>query len=317
MLKLIGASFVALALAASAPAFAQDIQEAQVGIDGGGDIFLYGALVRPTTDAPAPFVLIVPSATADLNGNSGGTNPNTYKLLAQALAAKGVGSLRYDRRGVGASKAALGPEEDVVLDTYVNDVVTWAKFLALQPKVKCVALLGHAEGALIAALAAKKTPMCGIIEVGGAGRPAWELFALQLKAASDAGKLPRDSYIQASHILDELRAGRRTADVPLSLASLLRPSLQPYLISWLTRDPIEALRGLYPILIIQGDKDNQAGSDDARRLANVSRRSKLVTLAGADHALKLAPANPDEIAADAPIAPQAPAAIAEFVLAAH
>lgn len=288
----IGITLLAAVIGCCSTAFAQ---EATVGVEAGPDSFLYGSLLRPDAAAPtpAPYVLIVPgSGPTDRNGNStaADVNPNSYKLLAEGLAARGVGSLRTDKRGVGGSATAMGPESDLRLSTYVDDTITWVKFLQAQPQVKCVVILGHSEGALIAALAAQKVKTCGVIEVAGAGRPAAELIAGQLKTAKDAGKLSDGTYDQAVHILDELKAGRPVADVPLALSSLFRPSVQPYLMSWLNIDPIDAEKGLSPLMVLQGDHDLQVGLEDARRLANVSRAIRLVVLPGVNHVLKIAPA---------------------------
>jgi pimeloyl-ACP methyl ester carboxylesterase len=289
MKTLFWAACLAGAVCGAPSAFAQD---AMVGIDAGQDSFLYGSLVKPQSADPAPFVLIVPAASpTDRNGNSGtGKTPNTYKLLAEALAARGVGSLRFDARGVGGSVDAMGAETDLRLSTFVDDTVNWAKFLQLQPQVKCVVILGHAEGALIGALAAQKVKTCGVIEVAAVSRPAGDLIADQLKTAKDAGKLSEDLYDQAIHILAELRANRPVSDVPLALSSLFRPSLQPYLMSWLNQDPIAAEQGLSPLMVLQGENDLEVAPEDARRLANVSRAIRLVVLPGVNHVLKVAPA---------------------------
>jgi pimeloyl-ACP methyl ester carboxylesterase len=219
-----------------------------------------------------------------------GKNTNTYKLLAEALAARGIGSLRIDMRGVGGSFDALGSEANLKLDTFVDDTVDWAKFLQLQPRVKCVVILGHAEGALIAAMAAQKVKTCGVIEVASSSRPAGDLIADQLKTAKDAGKISDVMYDQATHILAELRAGRPVSEVPLPLSSLFRPGLQPYLMSWLNQDPVAAEAGLYPLMVLQGANDLEVAPEDARRLANVSRAIRLVVLPGVNHVLKVAPA---------------------------
>jgi pimeloyl-ACP methyl ester carboxylesterase len=327
MHRLIGAALALGALgAAGAYAPSAIAQEATVGVDGGGDTFLYGSLLKPATTEPAPFVLIAPSSGAvDRNGNPAGAGPrpDTYKLLAQALADKGVGSLRTDRRGIAGSAAAVDDESKVTLDTYVDDTVTWAKFLSLQPQVKCVLLLGHSEGALVAALAAQKVKPCGVIEIAGAGRPAGEVLAAQLKTAEATGHLSEATYDTATKILAELRAGHTVKDVPIALDSLFRPGLQPYLISWLGRDPVAAQEGLYPVLIIQGDHDAEVSVDDARRLANVSRGIRLVILPGVDHALKMvetktADQNPPALVsasgdATAPLAPGVVQAIVDFI----
>lgn len=283
-------TLMAAVLGWSPAAFAQ---EAMVAIDAGQNSLLYGSLLRPVATDSVPFVMIVPGVSpTDRNGNisAAGKTPNTYKLLADALAARGYGSLRVDTRGVGGSAGALGSEDDLRLEVLVDDIANWARFLQVQPGVKCVAILGHSEGALIAALAAQKVKTCGVIEVAGASRPAGDVIANQLKAAKDAGKLSDGTYDQAMQILGELRAGRRVEDVPLALASIFRPSLQPYLMSWLNQDPVAAEAGLSPLMVLQGENDLEVAPEDPRRLANVSRAIRLVMLPGVNHVLKIAPA---------------------------
>ena len=80
-------------------------------------------VVRPGT-AQHPVVLIIAgSGPTDRDGNSpapiapGKTlRTDSYKLLAQALAAEGIASVRYDKRGIGASaKAMAGMRPKTVL----------------------------------------------------------------------------------------------------------------------------------------------------------------------------------------------------------
>src|SRR5688572_9400845 len=62
---------------------------------------LYGTLERPQSPSRVPVVLIIAgSGPTDRDGNSTmlpGPN-NSIKLLAEALAARGIASLRYDKR---------------------------------------------------------------------------------------------------------------------------------------------------------------------------------------------------------------------------
>ena len=57
----------------------------------------------------APVVLIVPgSGPTDRDGNNPiGVTSAPYRLLAEALGAKGVSTVRIDKRGLGGSKAAV------------------------------------------------------------------------------------------------------------------------------------------------------------------------------------------------------------------
>jgi hypothetical protein len=289
-------------------------QDAMVAVDGGDDALLYGSLLRPATGNAWPTVLILPAQGADRDGNGAGSGPksNTYKLLAADLAAKGIASLRIDKRGVGGSAKAIGREEDLRFDTYVDDAVTWIKFLKTQPHVNCLAVLGHGEGALAAALAVSKIKVCALIEMSGAGRPAAAVLAEQLKTALATGGMDQANYDEAIKILNALANGKTVADTPEKLKALFRPSVQPYLISWLDLNPVEALKNAPPTLILQGTSDRELDSKDAERLAAAPKFARLVMISGGDHDMKvgLAP-KADEPAL--PISPQVSVAIADFL----
>lgn len=289
-------------------------QDAMVAVDGGNDALLFGSLLRPATGNAWPTVLILPAQGADRDGNAsaGGLKSNTYKVLAKDLAAKGIASLRIDKRGVGGSAKAIGREEDLRFDTYVEDAVTWIKFLKAQPHVNCLAVLGHGEGALVAALAVSKIKVCALIEMSGAGRPAAAVLAEQLKAASDTGGMDKANYDQAIKILNTLANGRTVAAPPEKLKALFRPSVQPYLISWLGINPVDALKNAPPTLILQGTSDRLLDSKDAERLAAAPKFARLVMISGADHDLKVGlPSKGAETVP--PVSPQASAAIADFL----
>ena len=280
---------VVLASAAHAEARAPANAETEVSVDG-GLAPLYGSLITPAGARPGPAVLLIAgSGPTDRDGNSiaASVKPANLKLIAEALAAGGVRSLRYDKRGVGKSALAMVREADLRFTTYVDDAATFARFLKAQPKVTCVILLGHSEGALIAALAARKVPTCGVIEVSGIGRPLGVVLREQLTAQH----LPPALMSQVDTALSELEHGRTIANIP-GLESLFRPSVQPYLISQVSLDPTQALAAVKaPVLILQGDNDLQVQVEDAQRLHAARPDAKLVILPGMNHILRTAPAD--------------------------
>lgn len=303
--------------AADVPA-AAEAEDATVAVDSGNEdqAFLYGSFLRPVGKNNYPAVLILPEAGADRNGNAADkeVKSDVYRELAHDLAAKGIASVRIDKRGVGQSARAVAREEDLRFETYVDDAVTWIKFLQAQPHVGCVAVYGHSESALVAALAAKKVKVCAIIEAAGASRPFAAVLAAQLKTAFDANRLTKEDYDAAIRTLDQLAAGKPVASPPAKLNSLFRPSVQPYLISWLNLNPVEALKTNTPVLILQGSSDFELNSDDPRRLSASPKNVRVVMVPGADHDLKLKAANAKS-APDAarPLAPQVAASIQTFL----
>lgn len=112
---------VALAgdLAISGAARAWTEREAQAGPQ---PATLHGTLALPDGADPVPGVLILAgSGPVDRDGNLPGVRNESLKLLARALADQGVASLRVDKRGIGASRAAGSREEELRFDTYVAD----------------------------------------------------------------------------------------------------------------------------------------------------------------------------------------------------
>ncbi len=278
---------------------------------------LHGTLVTPDRPSTGAAVLIIAgSGPTDRDGNSAvpGVKPATYRLLAEGLAAEGIASLRYDKRGVGASKGALASEADVRFDDYVADAAAFAAELKRQPGVSCVALFGHSEGALIAAVAAPAVKPCGVISASGAGRSVEETITAQLKAAN----VPDATLAQVAAVFAELKAGRLVPQVPAT-DPLFRPAIQPYLISWMKHDPVESLKAAPgPVLILQGERDIQVPPDDARRLAAGRPDAHLVIVPGMNHVLKPAPAErAGNIATYAdptlPLSPEVLPAVSAFV----
>ena len=71
---------------------------------------------------------------------------------------------------------------------------------------------------------------------------------------------------------------------------LCRPSVQPFLMTWLKYDPAKEIASLkIPILVVQGTTDLQTSVDDAKLLAASNKNARLVTIESMNHVLKNAP----------------------------
>lgn len=271
---------------------------------------LHGTLELPSGSPPLPVVLIIAgSGATDRDGNQPQLKNDSLKLLAHALAAEGIASLRYDKRGIGESAAAGAKEEQLRFEMYVGDAVQWAGMLREDSRFSRVGLIGHSEGSLIGMIATKQTKIDAFVSIAGLGRAAQEILRIQLSA-----QLPKQLRAKFERILDELAAGRVVADAPPELAFLFRPTLQPYLISWFKYDPVREIAGLdVPVLIVQGTTDLQVGVDDAKRLAAAKREAKLVLVDNMNHVLKRAVTPAEQQAAYTdPSLPIEPKAIEEI-----
>ncbi len=248
---------------------------------------LKGLMLGPPTAAGAPVVLIIPgSGPTDRDGNSPhGLHTDMYKLLAQGLAAQGIASVRIDKRGMYSSAAAIPNGDDVTIADYADDVHRWAMTIRQQTGAKCIWVLGHSEGGLVAMVASKDNPpdICGLLLVATAGRRLGDVMRGQLRAnAANAPILD-----EALHDIDALEAGKRVEEVSDLLLPLFRPAVQGFLINLFSYDPPKLLATQTgPVLILQGERDIQISVDDARLLKGAAATAKLMLLPNVNHILE-------------------------------
>lgn len=243
-----------------------------------------GTIMVSTLQSQTPLVAIIAgSGPTDRDGNSTmGVRTDSYKKLAESMAENGISSLRFDKRGIAKSQSAMKSESDLRFENYINDVVEWINLLKNDNRFSSFFILGHSEGSLIGMVAGQRTEIAGFISVAGAGKPADEILQEQLK-----DKLPLDLLIENNRILDSLKAGKTVGNVNSNLAALYRPSVQPYMISWLKYNPAKVISQLkVPTLIIHGTTDLQVSTDDAKLLAAAKPDAKLLIIENMNHVLK-------------------------------
>jgi hypothetical protein len=245
---------------------------------------IYGTITIPAGFSKGTLAIIIAgSGPTDRNGNSTlikGKN-NSLQMLAYGLSDAGIAACRFDKRGIGESRNAMGKEADLRFDTYVKDVADWIVFLKKDKRFKKVVVIGHSEGSLIGMIAAKENAD-KYISVSGAGKRADILIKEQLE------KQPEKIKAEAFSILDSLAMGYEVKAVSKMFYSLFRPSVQPYMISWFKHDPqLEISKLNIPILITQGDNDLQVSVSDAKLLAASNNKSSLKIIPGMNHVLKV------------------------------
>lgn len=251
---------------------------------------LYGTLLAPEGQARAVALILPGSGPTDRDGNNPmGVAAATYRKLAEGLAAQGIASVRFDKRGVAQSAAAAPSEADFTFRDNISDARLWIAETLARTGMRCVWLVGHSEGALVAlATATNDDPqICGLVLLAGAGRKAGVVIREQLAAAP----LPPELRTAAETALSELEAGR-TTEAPPQLNVLFRPSVQPYMISWLALDPAALIADYEgPVMIGHGATDLQTTLTDARAMAAAQPNARLVVWEGVNHPLKTAPAD--------------------------
>ena len=244
---------------------------------------LYGTLTMPHKFTSGTVVLLISgSGPTDRNGNSPSMENNSLLQVAHGLANAGIASLRFDKRGIGASDNVATKEEDLRFDNLVADVTGWIDQLMSEKQFKKLVIAGHSEGSLVGMLAARDKAH-QFISIAGAGEPAGEIIRKQLSPQ------PQQVKDIAYPILDSLNTGVTVSNTPPMLAVLFRASVQPYLISWFKYNPAAEIKKLkIPVLIIQGTTDIQVKEADAKKLAEAKPDAKLLIIPGMNHVLKIA-----------------------------
>ncbi len=281
-----------VAVAASLAAVAQPtVEQREKPIEARGPLApLKGTLLSPAKPG-APVVLIVPgSGPTDRDGNNPmGVNAATYKLLAQDLAAKGIATVRIDKRGMFGSAKAVADANAVTIPDYAADVHSWVGAIRRTTGVPCVWLLGHSEGGLVALAAAQGGSevqgICGLLLVATPGRPLGQVLRDQLRAN------PANAPIldQALAAITKLEGGGRVDPASLhpALQPLFNEAVQGFLISAFAQDPARLVAATQkPVLVLQGERDLQVGVQDARLLAQAKPAAQLVLLPDTNHVLK-------------------------------
>lgn len=274
--------------------------------------------------APRAAVVIIPgSGPTDRDGNGpAGLRSDSYKLLARALAARGISALRIDKRGMFGSAAAIADADRASIADYADDARSWAQALARRTGLPCVWLAGHSEGGLVALVAASEIAaeagageVCGLILLAAPGRPVGTLMREQLRANPANGPyLP-----ELDRLIGALERSETTEPGSISpvLRPLFRPGLQAYMIQLFAYDPAAVAREVtLPVLIAQGGRDIQVTTADADALSRAMPKARRVDLPEMTHMLK--PERPGDPLASyrdpgLPVMPELIGAIVDFI----
>jgi pimeloyl-ACP methyl ester carboxylesterase len=234
------------------------VREVETTVTADDGLLLHGTLTLPAGPGPHPAVLCLPgSGRLDRESNAGRLRMAMGSPLANALARQGIASLRYDRRGVGATPGdwrAVG-----FLDNRV-DAAAALQALRDHPEIEAhaVGVVGHSEGAVHAMWLGAHLQPAAVVLLAGYARPGKE--ALRWQATRLADTLPRP----LRPLLPVLRriATRQLAKLERGTTDVARVGLARINARWwreqLAYDPRADLPGIKaPVLAITGEKDLQ------------------------------------------------------------
>ena len=244
------------------------LKELPLTVDAGEGYPLDGLLTLPEGEALAGVVLVHGSGPSDMDESIGANAP--LRDLARGLAARGIASLRYDKRTFSWG-AQMAQEEDFYRLTAdeetVNDAAQALLLMRERPELegKPVYLLGHSLGAMLASyIGTQAEAPDGYILLAGSPRKLWEIIAEQNLAAADELEAAGDKA-NAAMVRDIVAAEREKAAATDELADddTVFGLPLPYLRHL---DAIDAaalhLDDQKPVLVLQGERDRQVTMDD-------------------------------------------------------
>ena len=149
------------------------------------------------------------------------------------------------------------------------------------PRFSEIILAGHSQGSLVAMLAVNES-VNKFISIAGLSESADKTIIKQVSAQNEEfGK------ITEQHI-DELKSTGTIKAVNPMLAVLFAKKNHKFLLDYFKYNPQEKIKELnIPILILNGDKDIQVSTEDAKKLHKANPISRLVLINNMNHVLKI------------------------------
>jgi uncharacterized protein len=269
--------------------------------------------VPPKAEQPPVAVLIAGSGSTDHDGNGPLTGPATLKKLSEQLVARGIATLRYDKRGAGGWKGAFGDPKDFRFKDYVDDAAALVGYLRESKIFSRVILVGHSEGGLVAILTAHRVPVDRLVLLAVAARRQGDVLKAQLEK-----QLSPDMFAPIAKAIDTIMAGKIVDPPPPGL--VIPPALQPSIASAFAEDPIDPLKKLaIPMLIVAGGRDRQLVRLDFLALTTAAPAAKSLWLPDMNHVLVDVTDDADDLAAynqpERPLDTELIDAVAAFSLA--
>jgi dienelactone hydrolase len=198
----------------------------------------------------------------------GGLKLSLFKVMAIALAEKGIASLRCDDRGTAKS---TGSFENATLPTFVRDARQTLLALAKRPEVdpSRLGFIGHSEGAVIGPLvAAQGGKLRAMMLMSAPGRPLPEIGMIQEETFLRQSGLPADQIqkqLDAQRdVMAAIRAGKPLPEEIRAPQKDVIEKQRAWLKSHFDND-VQAELAHVPkmsIFVAHGGKDSQIPSED-------------------------------------------------------
>lgn len=277
--------------------------------------FIDGTILTPETSSKSPLVILIAgSGPTDRDGNQQMMTNNHLKFLAEGLYKKGIATFRYDKRIIKQMKDRTINEESIRFDDFIKDAQDIVAYFKRSDAFSKIIILGHSQGSTVGMIAAQDG-VDGYISIAGPGRSIDNVIVEQLSQQAPGLK------DNARMAFDELAANGSTQNYSPGLASIFRPSIQPFIRSWMKYDPaVEIAKLDVPVLIIAGNKDLQVLASEGEVLKTAKPDATYTIIKNMNHPLKELKADDDDLVNQKsyneprrPVIPELIEAVATFV----
>lgn len=253
-----------------------------------GGVSLAGTFVDPG-DAQGMALILTGSGRLDRDSNGRFFRGRISPAIAGALAARGVASLRYDKRGAGQSGGdffGAGVSENYA------DAVAAAGWLATRAAGRPIFGIGHSEGALHVARLAADGKAAGAVLIACAARRGEEILTWQ--GAKITPTLPPVTKAILRLVRIDPLASQQKAIVRLrsTSADSLRVQGRKINARWLREfidyDPVPIFERIHrPVLVVVPERDMQVPPEDGETICNlVPGPCTKVVIPGLSHILR-------------------------------
>ena len=232
-----------------------------------GDITLNGTLTLPEGWDKNTKAVVMVTGSGQQNRDEEIFDHKPFAVIADALARKGIASLRYDDRGWGNKAIRF---TDFTTDDFKQDAA--AGIDLLRRKFKTVGVIGHSEGGTIALMLASEGKTDFIVSLAGmtiSGKQtllnqnidALRSIGLQEETVKKYSEVISDIFdkVAAGQDIDEYLKGAENMENFKPIIDHAKKLLtSPYMRHFITKDIHNSLPNIKcPVLALNGKKDTQ------------------------------------------------------------
>lgn len=229
-----------------------------------GDALLRGTLNLPQNYNEDTPVLIMITGSGLQNRDEEIFEHKPFAVIADALAKKGIATLRYDDRGFGES---TGDAVNCTTEDLMKDAL--AGIDLLRKRFKNVGVIGHSEGGTIALMLGADKKVDFLISLAGMVVSGKETLMEQNHTVLTEAGFPEEIVNQYTQLLylilenddsayEEIKKSDLTEDMKNNLYAVIQQVRSPYMKYFISLDIRDRLEDIScPVLALNGTRDTQ------------------------------------------------------------